>query len=351
MRECGGRGGGTVAPRGIPPPRPHSHSHSFCDTASSTAGIRALLRAFPSAVRHKRPKDGALPLAITASRGCSAACVSAVLDEWPEAAQALDSKGRSVLLVACGGATLETVELLLDARPDAVRLPCTAGRLPLHAALDLPRAGERAAVVARLVAEYPEAAAVKNPLSNGMLPLHGGAWKGLPLAVLRALAAAHPPAAAEISPTHFLAGPPVLYAVWGATEQPSAARFLLGAAPAPELSLRASTYRGVTALHMVRAGGPPCVPRGKCSDAPTTPPRAHPRPSRARSSPSGPTPCAPRRCLARCPSSPSSRATPRRTRPSSRSSRRTGTPWRRATRATAARPCTWPVAPSSTCGT
>lgn len=82
------------------------------------------------------------------------------------------------------------------------------------------------------------------------MPLHAAAWKGAPLTVIRRLAEAHPPSATDLSPTHFMAASPVFYSVFADSGVPAIARYFMGKAPT-EVTLKASSYRGVTALHVV----------------------------------------------------------------------------------------------------
>lgn len=97
----------------------------------------------------------------------AAAILRHVLTE--KGVRTLDRGGMTALHTACAnGASVENMHLLLDAFPDAIRLPDSNGKLPLHAACSYPKV-EKAALQLLLRA-YPDS--LKQFDKMGALPLH-----------------------------------------------------------------------------------------------------------------------------------------------------------------------------------
>jgi ankyrin repeat protein/serine/threonine protein kinase len=167
----------------------------FAGPATHTASVIRLLSVFPGAARHKRGSDGTVPLLTMCGRKGPRGAVSAVLDEWPDAVQTTDDEGKSALHLAAQFASIEVVDLVLDAHPPLVSLRSKGGSYPLHFATARAVDTNYAPVLLRLLEAFPEAAAAADAKVNSTFPLHNVVRRSsAPLRVVSAILDAHPEA-------------------------------------------------------------------------------------------------------------------------------------------------------------
>ena len=146
--------------------------------------VRMVLDAFPAAAAEKDSK-GNLPLhvAIDLPRHF-AVNVGACVEVWDMLFAARD-----------GNKSIEVVEMLLKAYPDAARERNRCELLPLHVACECPHGSMHPDVVRMVLDAYPAAAAEKD--STGNLPLHLATKHGACVEVVGMLLKAHRDAARE----------------------------------------------------------------------------------------------------------------------------------------------------------
>jgi ankyrin repeat protein len=165
--------------------------------------IKRMVRLAPQALRAPGP-DGKLPIHCLVGRGSRAdvKTVQLVVDAHPEALLARDGNGKTLLHLAAGYRpirpdedTLSVVRCLAEACPDALGMADNEGLLPLHEALywddgeaeemSAAELDEVTAVVQFLVEARPQALQVAD--REGNLPLHVAARWGVPRDVMRLL--------------------------------------------------------------------------------------------------------------------------------------------------------------------
>lgn len=134
----------------------------------SSVVVRELLNLFPGAAKVK-DRMGNLPLFLACRRKrVQTSVIKAILKANPEAAK-VKIMGAMALhhLLHTGSPSPESAQLLLDANPEAVRVPNAYGNLPLHylCALETPHIS----TVRVIMSAYPGAVQVKN--NRGETPI------------------------------------------------------------------------------------------------------------------------------------------------------------------------------------
>ena len=162
--------------------------HDFRTPAAATSSLVNLFRELHMVMRDKLHAACSRPDA-------SLDLVDALLAAHPEAARAKDKSGDLPLHVACASnAPIAIVRALLAVHPEAVSEAGNYGTRVLDAACSK---GKDASLdlVAALLAARPEAACAKD--KSGDLPLHVACASNAPIAIVLAVLTAHPAAVSE----------------------------------------------------------------------------------------------------------------------------------------------------------
>lgn len=137
--------------------------------------LELVVRACPEQSKKRDPVTGQFPLALAASvipRECSNAVLEVLLETYPQASKALDTKGRSALALAISSGKLweEGVERLLMAAPDGLFLVCRSERerLPPVALAAIRKQGVQCSKSTVATAVPTRSPAAFSPVSKGM---------------------------------------------------------------------------------------------------------------------------------------------------------------------------------------
>jgi ankyrin repeat protein len=182
------------------------------------------------------------------------------VSEWPDALLQPSNDGQLPLHCAARAGTLETVRFLVQQSPGSVRVATTTdGCVPLHCAADADDARvcdddedwpeERRSVLRYLFRQWPEA--VRLPCRQGFLPLHYAAKRMCSVPTLKFLVDQHPESVSAPSADGSL---PVHLAVARDIPKLRIVRFLARSMPT---SLMVPTNDGLLPLHVALAQNEP----------------------------------------------------------------------------------------------
>jgi len=155
--------------------------------------IELLIQCWPESVQMATKADGSLPLHLYAGLGARAfvreedsilAChggkaswtvMQSLVQAWPDAVRVPDKRGYLPLHYACskGKCNLEMIQYLIQCWPESVQCRCTGGALPLHLAC---KSSSRQSnknllpVIQTLLEAWPDS--VRELDDQGFLPLH-----------------------------------------------------------------------------------------------------------------------------------------------------------------------------------
>jgi hypothetical protein len=160
--------------------------------------VQAVIDKYPDAVRTKE-KHGVLPLLLAVLHKASAEVIRVLLKANPSAAKTTFKShfGEVVLPLHCAinwHCSLDVVKALLDGYPEGAEARTSEGLLPLNVAL---RSSVSDEVRLLIFNAYPQAAKQKDPLSENDLPLHDAICMNASEEVIRQLFNAYPQAAKE----------------------------------------------------------------------------------------------------------------------------------------------------------
>jgi len=143
--------------------------HFACCGVAPVGVVKVLLKANPDAAKLK-DLDGNLPIMGAVANGCDSSVVVALLKSFPKGIQARSGPHTLLHQAACQAAynndAAKTVEVLIEAWPEASMETDAEGNTPLHFAA---ACNADIKVVRLLLAAYPKAAAMRGRLDR--LPL------------------------------------------------------------------------------------------------------------------------------------------------------------------------------------
>jgi len=146
-----------------------NYLHSALSNKASSEDVGRILKLYPKSPVTVKDADGTLPLHIALRTDASLDIIQMIFEAYPEAVQETDFYGDLPLHIALKiGAHPNIVLMLCERYPEATKVQNKSEDSPLHISLDKRSSSD---VINYLFEKYSEAVQIKN-FNNGDLPLH-----------------------------------------------------------------------------------------------------------------------------------------------------------------------------------